>query len=279
MTLVDLSRRLRRAPGLRGQLWLWTLLRRPYRGVLRVVSRWRGVGRSVEGEGLRWRYPFSEFDREFEAPVLRAFRQVTTPGAVILDIGANFGLFTVYGARLVGSAGRVIAFEPSAAADALADHVRLNGVGDRVELVRMMVGESIGEAELWESGDSSFSSISQAAAARGAGGNLVMQRRVRPMTTIDSFCEEHHVVPDVIKMDIEGAEGKALRGASGFLARRHGHLILELHPSVLRDLGEDVEDLIARLERMGWTPRRIFDRGSEHDPASTVHYVCSAVPV
>jgi hypothetical protein len=98
------------------------------------------------------------------------------------------------------------------------------------------------------------------------------------MTTIDAFCAEHRIVPDVIKIDIEGAEGKALRGAANFLARRRGHLVLELHPAVLRDLGEDVDDLIGRLQGLGWTPKKIFTRGDESDSASTVHYVCSAVP-
>jgi FkbM family methyltransferase len=278
VSFVDVSRRVRHLHGLQRQRWLWAIVRFPYRALLRGLSRARGISRPIDGDTYRWRYPFSEFDAEFEAPVLRAFREVTTPGAVVFDIGANFGLFTIYGARLVGSRGRVFAFEPSRAADALADHARLNGVEDRVEILRMMVGASIGEAAFWEAPDTTFSSISEAAAARGAGGNGGPQRRLRPMTTIDAFCEEHQVVPDVIKIDIEGAEGNALRGAAGFLARRRGHLVLELHPSVLRELGEDVGDLLAELDRQGWRPKRVFARGDEADPASTVHYVCSAVP-
>jgi FkbM family methyltransferase len=276
VTLVDVSRRVRHVPFLQRQRWLWSLLRAPYRGVLRRLSAWRGVGRTIDGERLRWRYPFSEFNTDFEAPALSAFRQVTRPGATVLDVGANFGLFTVYGARLVGSAGRVFAFEPSHVADVLADHVELNRVADRVDVLRVMVGDTTGEGEFWEAPDSSFSSMSESAAARGATGNGGALRHVRPMTTVDAFCAEYQVNPDVLKIDVEGAEGKVLRGAREFLAKRHGHIVLELHPSVLTDLGERSDDVLAELSSLGWTSTRIFERGEPGDPAATVHYVFSA---
>jgi FkbM family methyltransferase len=277
MSFVDFSRRVRRVPFLRRQRWLWTLLSAPYRAVLRWLSVWRGVGRTIDGERLRWRYPYSEFNRDFEAPALEAFRRVTRPGAIILDVGANFGLFTVYGARLVGRTGRVFAFEPSRAADVLADHVELNGVADRVDVLRVLVGDATGEGEHWEAQDSTFSSISESAAARGAAaGNGGTRMYVRPMTTVDAFCAEHRVTPDVVKIDVEGAEGKVLRGAKEFLAKRHGHIVLELHPSVLADLGERSDDVFAELASLGWTSTKIFERGQPGDPAATVHYVCAA---
>src|SRR5262249_42628283 len=188
----------------------------------------------------------------------------------------NFGLFTVYGARLVGPTGHVFAFEPSSAADVLADHVELNGVDDRVEVLRIMLGDSTGEGEFWEAPDSTFSSMSESAAAPCAAGNGGTRRYVRPMTTVDAFCNEHQLTPDVLKIDVEGAEGKVLRGAKEFLAKRHGHIVLELHPWVLADLGERSDDVLAELASLGWTSTKIFERGEPGDPAATVDYVCSA---
>jgi FkbM family methyltransferase len=276
VTLVDVSRRVRHVPFLRRQRWLWSLLRAPYRGVLRRLSTWRGVGRTIDGERLRWRYPFSEFNTDFEAPALSAFRQVTRPGATVLDVGANFGLFTVYAARLVGQSGHVFAFEPSRAADVLADHVELNRVADRVDVLRVMLGDSAGDGELWESSDSSYSSMSESAAARGAAGNGGTRKYVHPMTTLDIFCSEQGIIPDVVKIDVEGAEANVLRGAKEFLAKRHGHIVLEMHPSVLADLGERSDDLFAELAGLGWTSMKIFERGKPGDRAATVHYVVSA---
>src|SRR5918998_6796872 len=47
-----------------------------------------------------------------EPPVQEALRRLIAPGAVFYDIGANVGFFTILGSRLVGPAGRVLAFEP-----------------------------------------------------------------------------------------------------------------------------------------------------------------------
>ncbi|MBP9940768.1 MAG: FkbM family methyltransferase, partial [Comamonas sp.] len=59
----------------------------------------------AEGFGLRGGAPF-------EPEVLHALRQYIQPGSVVLDIGANVGYFTAHISKLVGSAGRVHAFEP-----------------------------------------------------------------------------------------------------------------------------------------------------------------------
>src|SRR5438045_1681158 len=69
VTLVEVSRRVRNAPALRRRRWLWRAVGIPYRGILRALSYTRGVGRSLNGETFRWRYPFSEFDQDFEADV------------------------------------------------------------------------------------------------------------------------------------------------------------------------------------------------------------------
>jgi FkbM family methyltransferase len=224
---------------------------------------------------IRWRYPFSEFNSDFEAPVMRAFRDLTSPGALVLDVGASFGLYSVFAARLVGDGGRVFAFEPSSVADVLTDHLRLNGVADRVEVLRMIVGDDAGEAELWESTDSMFASVSRAAAERGASPNGKTQRHLRPMTTLDAFCASRQIAPDVVKIDVEGAEGRVLRGASDFLAKGRGHIFLEVHPSVLMDLGETPDELSAYLERRGWGMTHIYQRGDATDPAATLHYLCA----
>jgi FkbM family methyltransferase len=55
-----------------------------------------------------------------------------------------------------------------------------------------------------------------------------------PVVTLDGYCEQHgvdHV--DFIRMDIEGAELRALRGAEGIIDRDHPHILIEIHPVML----------------------------------------------
>jgi hypothetical protein len=70
-----------------------------------------------------------------------------------------------------------------------------------------------------------------------------------PVTTIDEFCERERLAPDFIKIDVEGAELSALRGARETIRARRGHLALfvEMHPSIWPALGLGREDLIAEL--------------------------------
>lgn len=271
MTFVDVSRRVRHLRGLQDQTWLWSIARLPYRGLLRGLSRTRGISRVIDDSTYRWRYPFSEFDVDFEEPVFETFRSLLEPGMTVFDIGANFGLYAVVAGRTVGPQGKVFAFEPATVREVLADHVRLNGVEDRVEVVPMVVTDEPGEAEFWEPEDARLASVSRAAAERNQSSTAHTERA----TSVDAFCEARHVVPDVLKIDVEGAEASVLRGARRFLERRRGTLILEVHPWVLADLGEDEGRLFDDLRGHGWTASQLFERGDASDRFATVHYLCT----
>jgi FkbM family methyltransferase len=275
VTLVDLSRRVRRLRVLQRQQWLWRIARLPYHGVLRALSRVHGIGRVIGSETYRWRYPFSEYDTAFEGPVLEAFREILRPGMTVLDIGANFGLYSVIAGRQVGEAGKVVAFEPSRVVAVLADHLSLNGLTDRVEVVPLIVTDEVGEAIIWEPEDAALASLSRAAAERGGGTQNGLTHQLRSATTIDIFCGTRNLIPDILKIDVEGAEGKVLRGARSFLENRRGQIILEVHPRTLRDFGDTQESLLAYLRSLGWDASELFARGAPEDPAATVHYLCS----
>ena len=81
-----------------------------------------------------------------EPPVQEALRRLIAPGAVFYDVGANVGFFTILGARLVGPAGRVVAFEPvPACARAVGRNIELNGFA-HAEIREAAVGAAGGRA-------------------------------------------------------------------------------------------------------------------------------------
>lgn len=80
----------------------------------------------------------------------------------MFDVGASFGIHTVTAASLVGPSGRVYAFEPAAAtASALRDHLELNGVSDRTEVIEAVVDERSGTVEFWEQSTSMMASLAK----------------------------------------------------------------------------------------------------------------------
>jgi FkbM family methyltransferase len=274
MPFVDASRRIRRAPLLEEQRWLWNALRPPYRRLLAALSNARGVDRAVNGQVFRWRYPYSEFDRSFEQPILRVFQERVAPGSTVLDVGASFGLYSVVGGRCVGEQGRVFSFEPSRMASVLADHLRLNGVAGRVEILRVVVSDEVGVVDFWEGDDTSLASIARAPAERGVEVGHEITRHICPATTLDAFCHSRKIAPDVVKIDVEGAELKALRGAETLLRGRRGSILLEVHPWAMGEFGDTQDAMWSWLDSFGWTATHLYSRGSSTNPDATLHFLC-----
>jgi FkbM family methyltransferase len=170
-----------------------------------------------------------------------AFRAVVRPGHVVLEAGANVGAYTVLFAQWAGPAGRVIAFEPDPGAFAgLRRHVEINRLADRVDVQASAVSDGIEPCLPLALGESS--GVSRIAPDGTAPGTRIA---TVPAVSIDAFCAEHRIRPDVIKIDVEGAELAALRGARATIAAAGPplHLFVEMHPQLWNDLGYSAEDL------------------------------------
>jgi len=157
----------------------------------------------------------------------RAFRATVRPGAVVFDVGANVGSYTLLFAIWAGAAGRVFAFEPAPdAREGLRQHLRLNGLTDRVEIVKAAASSAPGTARFEVDGANGANAI---ALHRDTSSDRFIDVDT---TTIDAFCECHGVWPDVIKIDVEGAELDVLKGARGVLGRPGVQVFVEFHPRV-----------------------------------------------
>ena len=220
----------------------------PLRAMLRSAYR-AGLG-LAGGRGMEARLPGGELVRlspEFRQMTwnpaeYEAFRAATRPGATVLDVGANVGAYSVLFGQWARPGGRVFAFEPAPDAfEGLARHVELNGLAATVRPVRAAVSERTGEAALLADGM--------------AGTNRLSRSAVRPSmvetVSIDDFCAREGITPDVIKIDVEGAELDVLRGARETIRRSGSALMLfvEMHPTLWRETGLAKEDVLAELRR------------------------------
>ena len=174
-----------------------------------------------------------------------AFRAAAAPGGVALDVGANVGAYALLLGTWLRPGGRVYAFEPSPAAfDGLRRHVALNGLADVVRPVRAAVSDAEGTAALAGADQQGTSRL----AHPEEGGTEMVET-----TTIDGFCAREGITPSLIKIDVEGWELEALRGARQTIARGGGGLALfvEMHPTVWRERGLSADDVRAELDRQG----------------------------
>ena len=149
----------------------------------------------------------------------RALRRLIPTGALVCDIGANAGFYTLALARLVGCAGRVIAFEPLPRnLEKIRQHLQLNAV-ENVTLHSCALSDVNGSGYFAE-GESDFT---------GQLSEETAQLRVATMR-LDDFLSAHSLGdPVLLKIDVEGAEARLPAGAAPLLERAHPTLLLALH--------------------------------------------------
>jgi hypothetical protein len=137
-----------------------------------------------------------------------------------------------------------------------------------VEIIRAAVSDSAGTISFFE--QDGYGTLARAITETGQkylGGKL---RDVEvDSITLDDFCDSRRLHPDVLKIDVDGAEGRALRGATSFLRAGRGLILLEMHPWAIQQLGDDEAELLAWLGDNGWSARLLtFDH-------NTNHYLCT----
>jgi FkbM family methyltransferase len=200
----------------------------------------------------------------YEPDLQRKLRQVLAPGMVVYDVGANIGYLTVGIARLVGSNGRVVAFEPLPSNYLrLREAMKLNEFEGRVQAVQAAVGERPGTARFLVHASGGMGKLVGSA---GRQAQYVDEIEVR-VVQLDGFVAKGEgEAPDWIKIDVEGGEAKVLAGAEDLLRRARPGLLLELHgpeaaAGVWRRLGEwgyvldtlaPVRGPVTSVDELGW---------------------------
>lgn len=183
------------------------------------------------------------------------------PGAVAIDVGAHVGTWTLLLAARVGPGGRVIAFEPYPPSAARARAAVIGaGVGDRVRVIEAAVGDRGGRAPLYGGADPMLRSLvaddgaAGAASAAGASDDVAV-------TTLDAVMAPDgpdgldvlDAPVDFVKIDSEGLELAVLRGGRRLLARGAPAILIELHVEQLARHGGSLAELLAELDRQGFT--------------------------
>lgn len=172
------------------------------------------------------------------------------PNALLLDVGAHKGLFSLVHLG-AGAQHRAVLLEPSAplASDARA-LLELNSAASRSDVRCCGASDADGHRTM---------EIDALGFARDAADGDSNALRV-PFVTVDRLCETSHLWPAIIKIDVEGAEASVLRGAQRTLLRCRPALCLELHLDVLEQLGEGIDAIVHQLKNAGYTLQTTWGR-------------------
>jgi FkbM family methyltransferase len=179
-----------------------------------------------------------------ERRLLQRWIQELHPGDVAYDVGANIGLWSVLMAKVVGDKGLVVSFEPETRALCqLRRNLDINGLGN-VRPFGVALGNQEGAVELFvddrvESGVHNL--------VRSSDGTWIQSAE---MVVGDQFIAKSALpVPNVIKIDVEGAEYQVMLGLASALCRPECRAVCcEVHFGILDST--DQNDMPTKIERL-----------------------------
>ena len=156
----------------------------------------------------------------YESEKVSLFEKTLKKGNIVFDIGAHVGFYTLLAAELVGKDGKVFSFEPLMANyEYLKKHIEINNyknitsfnvaVSDKDGLAFFTKGENTSTGHLTSNGET----------------------KVRTMAIDDWINNKKLPVPDILKIDVEGAEFAVLKGAVNLLNKYHPIIFLSTHSS------------------------------------------------
>lgn len=200
----------------------------------------------------------------YSQDVISLLDRLLTANMVVIDVGANIGEISLVAAKRVGSAGRVIAFEPmDEVADELQSSITRNGM-DNIHLVRLGLSDQDREdVPIYRSCGQGESDDEHRGLGSLYGGVIeLVPSQFITLTTLDSYlarCPLERV--DIIKVDIEGAELPCLRGAEQTLRTYRPHLIIEVQTSSSAAAGYAPSDILGFLSGLGYSFAAIGSKG------------------
>ena len=192
----------------------------------------------------------------YELNCVQKLTENVRQGSICVDVGANLGYFSILMSRLVGEDGQIIAFEPMPdTSEVLCQNIRLNHLTS-TKIVRAAISHESGSVRLFSELSGRFSKT-----ASMVGYRLERARRttVVPSIRLDDYFAGEKRLPDLIKMDVEGAEAAVLNGARETIARGHPILLVGIHAWGSVE-SQQVLDLLAEL---GYAPNIFEIRGGE----------------
>lgn len=199
-------------------------------------------------------YLTGERDPELQTFIRRRLR----PGDVFLDVGANVGIYTVFAGKLVGPSGRVVAIEANPSTFAyLADNIVRNRL-ENVTPLNCAAGEEQGALQIAENARNAGETHIATAAESGA---------AVPVDRLDVILRRQGIDRiDYFKIDIEGFELPALRGAADTL--RHSPDVVvqtELVDAHARRYGYSIRQIVEFMSALGLSPH-VPDRAGTATP-------------
>ncbi|MBI4127239.1 FkbM family methyltransferase [Candidatus Peregrinibacteria bacterium] len=162
----------------------------------------------------------------------------------IIDIGGFNGIFGILAAK-VNPEARIFIFEPdSINFRHIQKNIHLNGLNN-VKVFQCAVCDKDGE-------------LTFGGHLGGTGSRIGFGTTTVKSVSLDEFIKEMNIDPDLLKIDVEGAETMVVEGAKQFLSAKSPMIFLEVHPEFLKSMSSTEEELFRKIESIAHFERKPF---------------------
>lgn len=191
------------------------------------------------------RHPFEHFTQLDAETVeeMQSFIRLTRGKTCFLDVGAHYGIFSLVFACSPDA--RAFALDPSPPAyEMLRYHQEANPTCN-IKPFLLALGDSEGKLRMQYAWTHLVALSPEDVTAE----NVIDV----DVVTMDTFIQQQSIIPDAIKIDTEGFEFNVLKGGINFLKNHAPIIFLEVHPTLLKDLGISVEEVVNLLSSLGYS--------------------------
>lgn len=236
-------------------------------------SKWQFPSRVTGGWRWKWFWRWEIINKWYEYSTVQECKKLIFPGMKVMDIGAHIGYFSILFSEIVGSKGKVFAFEPCPENYSLLINNISNAKNNVIEVFNYALSDKQGMTELYLSKGNSMHSLIKEYSGGNFGTSVVRTR------TIDDFLESiNNPQIDFIKIDVEGSELKVLEGMINTIRKnRNLKILIELNPKALFAANSSGEILINTLKTLGFSLKEIKDSGKIVSPELTVDKVVNLI--
>ncbi|NQW08838.1 MAG: FkbM family methyltransferase [Alphaproteobacteria bacterium] len=176
------------------------------------------------------------------------------PDDLFVDIGAHAGYFSCF-AGCLGAVVLAVELQPS-----LVPVIRVNAALNdlwSVHVVNAAVADTSGLTQVFRLDAGPGMQVHGDLARDNPAMWTSVNQDLVPRMTLDGLLTAAGPKPAVIKIDVEGAEARVLRGAAALIARGAGVFVVELHAHLLADFGDRVADVLDAFPSENWMIRRV----------------------
>lgn len=233
--------------------WIYTRLKKP------LMMKWLN--------GLHMRiYPSNEVYRSlfvrgvYDPNLLVAVTSLLKEGDVLVDVGANMGMFSLLAAKHVGEQGRVLAVEPSSRDfERLVENVKLNNLEHIITTTRCSISDKAGKVQIAIAAEerSGLNTIGREFSSKGV--EKISIEDVDSQTIDQLVLSENLHRLDVLKLDVEGSEVLALKGAYLTIKTFRPAIILGSNENTLEACGSNISELANIINDINYKAYRIVE--------------------